>query len=107
MTFKTNSSGTVAAIAPSPPMVRKQPLTNGQERGGNHRVIALKLAIKPPQTPKPMIARPMATAVKSEPTAKMKAPAAAQNSRYAWTPRGPKRSNNTPRGSCEAAKVMK
>ena len=85
----------------------KQPLTSGQRSFGNHSVMALNEAKKPPATPRPINARPTINMAFVSPIANTAAPSAIDSNRQAWTRRGPNRSSNIPRGIWNAAKDRK
>jgi hypothetical protein len=70
-------------------------------------VNALIAPIKPPETPRPISARPIDSVVKSCAKPKTSAPAPATEYRPASTRRGPKRSSSTPSGSWNAANASR
>jgi hypothetical protein len=103
----TASAGPVADRAPSAPSMMYQPLARATRSGGNHRTMALRPAIRPTATPRPIRARPTRSVATPSARANRSEPAAATRSRALSMSRGPYRSRSTPQGSCTAANVRK
>ena len=100
------STGTVALMAPMPPVANMMALANGSLSAGSQSTNDLKAAIRHADTPNPISPRPAISAAGDAAVAKMKAPAAANISKAASVRRGPNLSSRMPSGSWNAAKVI-
>jgi hypothetical protein len=88
-TWTTVSAGPVAERAPSAPSMMYQPLARATRSGGNHSTMALRPAIRPTATPRPMRARPTRSITTPSATANRSEPAAATRSKALSMSRGP------------------
>ena len=103
----SHSSGDVAARAPSPPKIRKQPFAKARRCGSKRRAIIMKADMSAPETPTPMVARATVRRTRPSAIAKSAAPLPATSNRTLWTLAGPKRSSRMPSGTWNRAKPRK